>query len=93
MLLPFGCGKKAHPDGDKDKGNPITNAKGPIGQGGDPAAMAVRRAAQQATAIDDLKSIGQLLWLHQIDVPRPTTEGFTKSLEQAKDLPAPSARP
>ena len=86
LLVALGCARKDADD--KNTGNPITNAKGDIGQGGDAAAMAARRAAQQQTAMNDLKTIGQLFGLHKIDVATPTTVGFRRSIEEAKDLPA-----
>lgn len=86
MLAIPGCGKDDA--GEKNKGNPITSAKGPIGQGGDPAAMAVRRGAQQQEAMNQLRTIAQLYNTYRIDAAAPTTEGFTKYLEQSKDLPA-----
>lgn len=88
ILLVLGCAREDGKD-DKNKGNPITSAKGPIGQGGDPGAMAARRSVQQQNAINHLKTIGQYYALHRIDVAMPTTAGFTKYLEDAKDLPAP----
>jgi hypothetical protein len=86
VLATFGCGKDD--DGDKNKGNPITNAKGPIGQGGDPGAMAMRRGAQQTDAVNQLRAIGQLYNTYRIDAATPTSDGFIKYLEQSKDLPA-----
>jgi hypothetical protein len=84
FLGAVGCGKED--TSDKDKGNPLTSAKGPIGQGGDPAAMAARRGVQQQKAMNDLKQIAIYYNLHRTEVAAPSTDGFIKYLEgQARE--------
>jgi hypothetical protein len=89
VVLFSGCAKKG---GDKTttepKGNPITEAKGPIGQGGDPAAMAVRRGAQQQKAIGDFRAIGQFYNAYRAESGRPSADGFRKYIEQDRTVPA-----
>lgn len=63
------------------KGNPITSATGPIGQGGDPAAMAVRRGVQQQTAMNDLKQLFTFYNIYRTE-GTASKDGFLKYLEQ-----------
>jgi hypothetical protein len=86
---PVGCAKKADSTGKSEpKGNPITEAKGPIGQGGDPAAMAVRRGAQQQKAMADLSNIGIYYNTYLTDNPRPSADSFLKYMEGDRTVPA-----
>lgn len=86
-FLVLGCAK-----GNKDnappkpepQGNPITSAKGPIGQGGDAAAMAVRRGAQQQAAMNDLKQLFTFYNLYRTE-GAANKEAFLKYLEQEPD--------
>ena len=88
-LMLAGCGKTDPTGGDKPTGNPITDAKGPIGQGGDPAAMAVRRGAPQAKAVNDMKQLATYYNLYRTEAGAPNTMGFLKYLDdQARDAAA-----
>src|SRR5262245_41443113 len=86
ILVVIGCAKEDKDE--KNKGNPITSAKGPIGQGGDPAAMAARRTAQQLKAIQDMDSIKIYYNAYRIDAGAPTAADFLKYLEAQRDAPA-----
>jgi hypothetical protein len=84
-----GCAKKTDSGKSEPRGNPITEAKGPIGQGGDPAAMAVRRGVQQQKAMADLKNIGLYYNNYRGDAPRPSADGFLKYMEADRTVPGP----
>ncbi|OAI40855.1 hypothetical protein AYO40_04135 [Planctomycetaceae bacterium SCGC AG-212-D15] len=92
LVLALGCAKEDPTGGDRPKdhkGNPITEEKGKIGQGGDPAAMAVRRGTQQQKAMNDLKQIGVYFNLYRTEAGNPTTDGFRKYIEgEARTAPA-----
>lgn len=62
-------------------GNPITTASGPIGQGGDPAAMAARRGAQQLKAANDFRQLGQFYAAYRAEANNTSPEGFLKYLQ------------
>jgi hypothetical protein len=93
MLAALGCGKNDPTGGDKPKdhkGNPITEEKGKIGQGGDPAAMAIRRSAQQLKAVGELKQVGEYYNIYRAgqDSAAPTADGFLKYMEADRTAPA-----
>lgn len=85
-VLILGCvEQKKDPAKPEPQGNPITSASGPIGQGGDAAAMATRRAAQQMKAVNDMKQIALFFTAYRDVGGTPSADGFLKYLEQDKD--------
>lgn len=88
-----GCGKTAKetprtPAPQEPLKNPVTSAPGPIGQGGDAAAMAVRRASEQMKAVNDMRQLGTLFQVYRTSGEASSTEGFCKHLEQDRETAA-----